>query len=221
MERNDLRERRFQKINRAFVALYCLTGCALAAVYALRGDGYHLGVCLGTLAIPAAMAAFYRLLRLEYAHQMNFLILTFTALAYTLGSGLDFYRRFPGYDKLVHMLSGALVSLMCMALFCALLPGGRPGRREQPLLLAFTFFGSMAVAGLWEIGEYALSFICGRDLQNVAATGVGDSMQDMIVCMIGTLAALPAAAQLAGGKSGLISGAVWAFAEKNLWENPK
>ena len=61
----------------------------------------------------------------------------------------------------------------------------------------------------------------GRDLQNVAATGVGDSMQDMIVCMIGTLAALPAAAQLAGGKSGLLSGAVRTFAEKNLWENPK
>ena len=221
MEGLERRELRFAKINRVFVPLYCLASCALAVAYALRLDGYHLGVCLGTLAIPVALRAFYLLLRLERAHQLDFLILSFSVLAYTLGSGVDFYQRFSGYDKLVHMLSGVLVSLMCMALFCALLPGGGPGRREQPLLLAFTFFGSMAVAGLWEIGEYALSFICGRDLQNVAATGVGDSMQDMIVCMIGTLAALPAAAQLAGGKSGLISGAVWAFAEKNLWENPK
>ena len=218
METIQARERRFERINRLFVPLYCLLSCALAAIYALRGDGYHLGVCLGTLAIPAALWAFYRLLRLKYVHQLNFLILAFTVLAYTLGSGLDFYQRLPGYDKLVHMLSGVLVSLLCMALFCALLPGRRPGRRDLPLLLAFTFFGSMAVAGLWEIGEYLLSFIIGRDLQNVAATGVGDSMQDMIVCMLGTLATLPAAPRLTSGRCALLSGAVRAFVEKNLCE---
>jgi len=38
---------------------------------------------------------------------------------------------------------------------------------------------SIAVAGLWEIGEYTLSGVVGRDLQRVMATGVADSMQDM------------------------------------------
>ena len=90
---------------------------------------------------------------------------------------------------------------------------------DAALLIAFTFFGSMAVAGLWEVGEYLISFIVGLDLQRVAATGVSDSMQDMIVAMIGTLATLPFAWRLAQGKRDLLTGAVDAFIELNLKKN--
>ena len=80
----------------------------------------------------------------------------------------------------------------------------------------FTFLGSMAVAGLWEIGEYLASMVVGLDLQRVALTGVSDSMQDMIVCMAGTLATLPFVKRLTDGKADLITGAVTAFVEINL-----
>ena len=213
------RELRFERINRIFVPLYCLFSCALAVFYAIRGDGYHLGISLGTLAIPPGVALLYRILRLRRAHQMDFILLAFTTLAYTLGSCVEFYKLFPGFDKLVHMLSGVLASMLCLALYCALRPGHRFAPEELALALAFTFFGSMAVAGLWEIGEYLLSLITGRDLQNVAATGVADSMQDMIVCMLGTLMTLPAARRLSRGQSGPISGAVQAFVQKNYFAN--
>lgn len=211
------RELRFQKINRIFVPLYCLFSCALAGFYAVRGDGYHLGISLGTLAIPSGIALLYRILRLQRAQQMNFILLAFTTLAYTLGSCVEFYKLFPGFDKLVHMLSGTLTGMLCLALYCVLRPGHRLAPEELALALAFVFFGSMAVAGMWEIGEYLLSHITGRDLQNVAATGVADSMQDMIVCMLGTLLTLPAVKHMAHGKFGLISGAVEAFVQKNYF----
>lgn len=59
-----------------------------------------------------------------------------------------------------------------------------------------------AVAGLWEIGEFCLAPICGRDRQNVADTGVADSVIDMIVCLLGTIGALPLADRYARGRPG-------------------
>ena len=122
----------------------------------------------------------------------------------------------PGFDKVAHTLSGVFVSLLCLILFYALKPGHAVEPRDAALAAAFMFLGSMAVAGLWEIGEYLVSLLVGLDLQRVEATGVADSMQDMIVAMVGTLATLPFALRLTRGKRDLLTGAVEAFVELNL-----
>lgn len=212
----EKREQKFEKINRAFTAVYLLFCLALIVVYAIRRDGYHLGISLGTLLVPPAIALFYRITRLQPVHQLNFLIMAFTSLAYPLGSCVDFYRILPGFDKVAHTLSGTFVSILCATLYFALKKNRRIEPDDAALVVAFTFFGSMAVAGLWEIGEYLASGIVGLDLQRVAATGVSDSMQDMIVCMIGTLAALPSVARLTKGRPNLLTGGIAAFVQKKL-----
>ena len=216
MNRIDRTEARYARINRIFFPLYLLLCAALAVVYALKRDGYHLGISLGALAIPIAMALFYRLTGLKVVHQIDFIILAFTLIAYPLGSCLDFYARFPGYDKLMHMLSGAFVSVLCILLYCALKPGHRIGRGDFALAVLFTFFGSMAVAGLWELAEYAINLITGRDVQHVLDTGVGDTMQDMLVCMIGTIATLPLLRPLSQGRQTRFTAPIDAFLERNL-----
>ena len=216
MNRIDRSEARYGRINRIFFPLYLLLCAGLALLYALRRDGYHLGVSLGALAIPVALMLFYRLTGLKLVHQLNFIILAFTLIAYPLGSCLDFYARFPGYDKLMHMLSGAFVSLMCILLYCALKPEHRIGRGDFWLALLFTFFGSMAVAGLWELAEYAINLVSGRDVQHVLDTGVGDTMQDMLVCMIGTVATLPLLRPLSQGRQTRFTAPIDAFLERNL-----
>ena len=211
MNRIDRTEARYALVNRIFFPLYLLLCAGMAVAYALKRDGYHLGISLGALAIPIAMALFYRLTGLKVIHQLDFLVLAFTLLAYPLGSCLDFYARFPGYDKLVHMLSGAFVSLLCILLYCVLKPGHRIEKQDLPLAILFTFFGSMAVAGLWELGEYAISLLTGRDVQHAIDTGVGDTMQDMLVCMLGTLATLPLLRSVAMGRHSFLTGPVDAF----------
>ena len=216
----QMREERFKRINRVFVALYYLLSAVLIVVYSVMKDSYHLGISLGTLAMPPLIPLFYRIFRLKSVHQLNFLVLAFVTLAYPLGSCVDLYRYLPGFDKVAHTLSGVFVSILCLILYCALKKEHRVDRDDLVLAMVFTFFGSMAVAGLWEICEYAGSFITGRDLQRVAATGVADSMQDMIVCMAGTVATLPFVRRLALGRHDFITGAVEAFIEKNLIDHP-
>ena len=216
MNRIEQTEARYARVNRIFFPLYLLLCAGMALVYALRRDGYHLGISLGALAIPVALLLFYRLTGLKLVHQIDFLILAFTLIAYPLGSCLDFYARFPGYDKLMHMLSGAFVSVLCILLYCALKPGHRIGRGDFALALLFTFFGSMAVAGLWELAEYAINLVTGRDVQHVLDTGVGDTMQDMLVCMIGTVATLPLLRPLSQGRQTRFTAPIDAFLERNL-----
>ena len=52
-------------------------------------------------------------------------------------------------------------------------------------------------------------------MQRVVLTGVSDTMQDMIVCMIGTIAYLPAVFRLGKGKSSVWTGPAEGFAGKN------
>ena len=72
----------------------------------------------------------------------------------------------------------------------------------------------MAAAGMWEIGEYFVHMITGRDVQKVIATGINDTMLDMIVCMIGTIMYLPSVKRFCSGKSSILNNAVASFAKK-------
>lgn len=204
-------EARFQSINRIFVPVYVLMGLAAALLYGLKGDFYHCPLALGTLLVPVGLSLFYRLFRLRRVHQLDFWVLIFATLAYMLGSVAELYLALPGYDKLAHMLSGVFVGMLCLCLLRAVRPGRELNPEDTALALLFVFFGSMAVAGLWEVGEYYVYRITGRDVQRVAATGVNDTMQDMIVCLVGTLAYLPQVSAYCRGKRGVMNSLPDAF----------
>lgn len=208
-------EEKFARINRFFIPFYLFLSVAAAVYYGVHRDGYHFWTSLGTLALPAGLAVFYPLFKLKSVHQLNFLVLAFSMLGHTLGSALEFYQRIPHFDKLVHMLSGVFVSILCLGLYLCIRADAPLTRNERLLAILFVFFGSMAVAGLWEIIEYAVHAVTGRDVQKVAATGINDTMQDMIVCLVGTILYLPAVSALFKGKQNFWAGAALAFVEKN------
>ena len=89
------------------------------------------------------------------------------------------------------MLSGSFVYLLAHPLFYFLKANHAAEKSDRNLLMVFCAATSLCVAGLWEIGEYFLSMLTGIDMQRVATMGIHDSMQDMIVCLIGTVALLP------------------------------
>lgn len=216
MDHIHQRETKFKKINRIFTVFWLLFSTVLIVAYAIQRDLYHLLISIGTLIVPPGLSMLYRILRLKRVHQMDFLILAFLFLAYPLGACLDCYRILPGFDKAVHCLSGVFVSLLCLALYYAFKPGHVIEKQDAALAMLFVFFGSMAVAGLWEISEFLLSAIVRIDLQRVQSTTIVDSMMDMIVCLIGTLATLPFVHRLTCGKRDPLTGAVEAFVAINL-----
>lgn len=219
-----LREEKSRKICRWMLAGYMVFGGGLAGYYAIQKNWYLMVQSIGSMAAVWAILGFLRLIGLRPVYSAYAVIIGFTFAAYTLGVACALYKTAPGYDKLLHTLSGTLTMMLSLALFCTLKEGHRAERGDCALAVVFCLAVTMAVAGLWELAEYAMSLMVrGMDPQCVQATGVSDTMRDMMVCMIGALAAVPPLTRyMKGGRGGALFGWTEVFVEKNLtgreWE---
>ena len=219
MENRTVSRNTLTFLNKAMFAAYCLLALIEAMRYTSDGDQYHFLLCLFAPAIPLAVILIFRVLKLRFTWHLNLIILSFIMLAYMIGSCVDLYHSVPGYDKFVHTMSGAFVSLLSCVAYYFIKPNHGIEAIDARLLPVFMFTGSMAIAGLWEIWEYMMSGLTGQDLQFVSATGVSDTMQDMICCLAGTVAFLPSAIRLSRGQGDWLTGAVSDFVQENYGSN--
>lgn len=195
--------------------VYILTASAVTAVGIIHKSAYEALLAVSTLILFPGIYLFRRISKYKGGLQLEFFIYIFTLLSWTLGGAAEFYSLIPYYDKLIHFLSGIFVSVLALTLFELLeRKRERAGCAEG---CVFVFSASMAVAGIFELCEFVLSHITGRDLQQVANTGVNDTMGDMFVCMLGTLITLLFMIRAYHGKHDFFTDAAKAFA----YQNPK
>lgn len=199
------------------LAVYLLTGITLIVFYALRKNRYLLVQSAGTIAVLLAIFGILKLLKIQPVYSLYAVIIGFTFSAYTLGVACGLYKVLPLYDKLLHMASGTVVMMFAPVLFYVLKSGHAPQKSDCRLAVCFCILTSLSVAGLWEIAEYILSLLTGIDPQNVLASGVSDTMIDMIVCTLGTLSAVPPLLRLyETGRGGILYTPTQVFIEKNF-----
>ena len=214
------REETCRTVVRWMTAGYAAFGMALMIIHAYRKDWYLAVHSAGTLAALAAFFGAMRLMRIRPVYSLYVMIVPFMFGSYTLGVACALYKTVPGYDKLMHMLSGTLTMMLALPLFYALKAGHRVERRDCLLAAVFCAAVSMAVAGIWELAEYALSLVTDLDPQCALETGVKDTMKDMIVCAAGALAGLPSLVRFyKNGHGGLLYSPAEAFAALNFPEN--
>lgn len=165
---------------------YMFTLCA--AVYGLRRDltAYNALLAAAALALPAVPFALYRVCRLRPVYLLEIVFDWFVLAAVPFASLFGGYDFVPYWDKILHFLSGFLFAVLGTAVYFSCKPGHRLEREDAFNASLYTWMFAMMSAVLWEIWEYLVSQ-SGADPQQVAATGVGDTMQDMIVCTLGGL----------------------------------
>lgn len=216
-EAMTIREERAERLFKWMVISYVAVGAVLAAMYAAMGERYLAAQSMGTIAALAAIFGALRLLRIRPVYSLYAVIVGFAFSAYTLGVACALYKTLPGYDKLLHMLSGTLTMMLALPLFYTLKSNHQVDKKDCALAVIFCLATALAVAGVWELAEFFLSSVSGIDPQNVQATGVTDTMQDMIVCTVGALIAIPSLVRFyRTGEGGVLYGAVEVFIEKNL-----
>ncbi|MDR2931673.1 MAG: hypothetical protein LBV27_01065 [Oscillospiraceae bacterium] len=129
-----------------------------------------------------------KLLRIELDWRFHVLIVLFCFLAFSLGTALDWYERFPFFNFFVHGLSGVLFTMVGYCIYGLIKKQGIARIKSDWLLqLAFAFCFSMMIAVMWEIGEFAGYLITGHDSQHTETTGVFDTMYDIIACVLGSI----------------------------------
>lgn len=165
---------------------YVVTACG--AVLCLRREMsvYNLLLVLAAALLPLAPYVLYRVCRLRPVYLLEIVFDGFVLAAVPFASLIGGYDFVPYWDKILHFLSGFLFAALGTVVYFSLKPGHALERADAANAALFTWMFAVLSAVLWEIWEYIVSLF-GADPQQVAATGVGDTMQDMIVCTLGGL----------------------------------
>lgn len=147
---------------------------------------YNLLLVLAAALLPAVPHVLYRVCRLRPVPLLEAVFDWFVWAAVPFASLFGAYERIPYWDKVLHFLSGFLFAALGMVVYFSQKPGHRLERQDAFNASAYTFMFAVTSAALWEIWEFLVSF-SGADPQQVAATGVTDTMTDIIVCTVGGL----------------------------------
>lgn len=165
---------------------YVFTICA--GIFALKRDAaiYNILLVAAAFLLPAVPLLLYRVFHLRPVYLLEIIFDLFVLAAVSFASLFGGYELIPIWDKILHFLSGFLFAVLGTVVYFSMKPGHEREKADAFNAALYTWMFSMMSAVLWEIWEYIVSFT-GPDPQQVATTGVGDTMQDIIVCTIGGL----------------------------------
>ena len=158
------------------------------------------------LALMGAVEGTERLAGLRLPAAFDVSLFLFMDAALIFGGTYDFYSVVPGWDKMLHTASGFVMYFMGLCLG-ELLAGKACGEKRRVVIATlFAFVFSVAIAGLWELFEFAGDSLFGTNNQawqggllgetadgNYIVTdprgnGLIDSMLDMLCALGGTVA---------------------------------
>ena len=115
---------------------------------------------------------------------IEIIFLIFLFISSILGSLFHFYEFVDYFDKFAHLLSGIVTAILVISML-------KKWRIKSKHQLSFDIILmnilSLAIASAWEIYEFVASKALNSDLQRVGASGVTDTVHDMIVALIGSL----------------------------------
>ena len=124
----------------------------------------------------------------KFSSKVNDLIelifLLFILFAQLLGSILHFYGIIYWYDSFMHYISGILTSFLAVII---LILFNKYDDNDKVFNVIFILSITLMVASLCEIFEFTTDNLLDGDAQRVVATGVTDTMKDIICALLGSI----------------------------------
>ncbi|HIZ55174.1 MAG TPA: hypothetical protein H9671_03085 [Firmicutes bacterium] len=182
-----MKEKTFQKLNYIWIAIFLILGLSVGIYNIFCSTPYYIMLAFASIAFLAIPPLAYKVFKLQAVPSLTFMVYTFSFLAFTIGMVFNGYKLLLFYDKFVHTLSGVFFGLIGIGCYYLLKPVKKIESMDYKMVTYFCISFALSIAVIWEIYEYAIHFILGTDPQHVLDTGVNDTMQDMIVCLIGAL----------------------------------
>lgn len=172
--------------NGTLIFYYVFTVCAAVLCLLREATVYNALLVLAAFLLPVVPHVLYRLCHLRPVYLLEIVFDWFVLAAVSFASLFGGYELIPYWDKILHFLSGFLFAVLGTVVYFAQKPGHALDSADAFNAALYTWMFAMMSAVLWEIWEYLVSF-SGADPQQVALTGVGDTMGDIIVCTVGGL----------------------------------
>lgn len=163
----------------------CCLVYAITLAYAMyqnimAKDYATLGMSVVALLLPFAVPLLFRLFHFQPVYEIYIVAVVFIYFASLLGSSF-FWYSYPGFDKVVHFFSGFMFLLAAVMLFFYLRKSDIIKTKEdRNVWIVFINAVNLAIAVCWEFYEYSLLVFFDNDAIRHYASGVHDSMTDML-----------------------------------------
>lgn len=127
-----------------------------------------------------------RLFKLKPCYDLYMVYYLFFFFCLPFGNSLEAIAWLPGFDKILHFSSGFVGAVTALVAY-RILRRKEPFsvKREFATMAWFSFCVNVTIAAVWELYEYAIFYFLHIDAINFATTGINDTMQDILVCLIG------------------------------------
>lgn len=135
----------------------------------------------------------FKYIKIERCYRFECFLYVFLIYAYDYGC---VYGAFQGdgteiSDKISHFFSGFLFTILGILAYYYLEAKNTQGnvtlKKKGTLAATYGLFFSMFIAVMWEVIEFTDFNLTGNDSQNTLTTGVFDTMQDLIACLIASV----------------------------------
>lgn len=171
----------------ALVVLYLLVSVGLMVYNWFFQPGMFFG---RAVAAPLFLPLIPLLMRLglKPGYKLYCMLMVFLLYAYSFGCVWGGFTHLAFHDKISHFLSGIVFTILGYCLYFKLMgPQPRGIRHKAVISSSYAFCLSATVGVLWEVMEFVGYITTGLDAQRHMETGVFDTMQDLISCLLGSL----------------------------------
>jgi uncharacterized membrane protein YjdF len=165
------------------LTLYLVTSACLV-YYLIHGIYAKVFQTVLILAVLSLVRAVVAITKTDLFPALRFSILFFIALTMLFANAFGFYGLIPYLDKIEHLISGVILSFLGVVIFNKISKTNSSSAVASSTANWFSLFFSIAMAGYWEIYEFATDHLFGLNSQN---NSLSDSMTDMICGLIGAV----------------------------------
>lgn len=173
-----------KKINIGIIALTIVLNSIFLGLTLFGKFDSNILVCISLYIIVFLPIIIRKLFKIKIADSVELVFLIFIFLAQLLGSVMHFYGIIHWYDSFAHFISGALTALLALLL---LLVFKKYDEKSLAFNILYMIAITLMVASFWEIFEFTADNLLGGDAQRVLATGVTDTMKDIICALLGCI----------------------------------
>ena len=127
-------------------------------IFIIKQDKTAIFMCLVTLLLLYLSNILQK--KLKYSDALSLLIYLFIISGIILGNIYSFFTKVWYFDIILHVLSSFIIGALSIYVLKYLTP-----KINKKLLIVFAFIFCMAIASLWEIGEFTIDRIFSQDMQ--------------------------------------------------------
>lgn len=179
--KNDRGNKGLRIFNYIFAAALFLFILVYMIIQLTKGDPENrFFSCISLMGVVIVPFILELIFRFRFSNFTLIFIYTYILFAGVIGSVLYVYKHLPGYDKVVHFIMGYCGAIAGLYIIIKL----KDYDKMKVLSLILFFFAfSMAIGGVWEIGEFFGSLYLNQQAQGAPIDGVipvYDTMWDIV-----------------------------------------